>query len=224
MKPVIGVIDPSHPDSVLLEKAVDALKRSEVIVCPTDTGYAFSANALDIKAIAHVFNLKGRSFNHPIHIAVNNIDEAEKYAQVNEAARFLANRYLPGALTIVMKRRDTIPSLLVAGMDTIGVRIPDNQVIMLLTEMTGFPLTTTSANISGKPGAYNIEEMQAQLGAELKNIAVVLDQGAISSKEVSTVVDISLYPPQLIRQGKISWIDIREGLKRFDPPDTGKKG
>jgi L-threonylcarbamoyladenylate synthase len=159
-----------------------------------------------------VFQLKGRVYSNPIHIAVRTLEEAENYAYVNDAARYLAKRYLPGALTLVMKKKDTIPSLLVAGYDTIGIRIPANDIILKLVQLTGKPLTTTSANISGKPGTYTVDEVIAQMGETLEQVGMVLDYGPIRIREVSTIVDVNASPPQLIRQGKISWIDIRESL------------
>lgn len=212
----IGKISVTPFDSAILERAAKLILKGEVIVCPTDTGYAFSANALDVRAIAKVFQLKGRSFNNPIHVAVMNMEEADKYAYVNEAARYLARRFLPGALTIVLKKRETIPSLLVAGMNTIGIRVPKNEAILKLVEMTGKPLTTTSANISGKPGTYAVEEVVAQLGPDIDKVAMILDEGPIKVREVSTIVDLDASPPQLIRQGKISWLEIHHSLKQFE--------
>jgi L-threonylcarbamoyladenylate synthase len=215
MKTKIEKIDAASPDDRILERAVRLLNRGEVVVCPTDTGYAFSANALDTRAITRVFHLKGRAYSNPIHIAVSSIAEAEKYAHMNEAARYLAVHYLPGALTLVLKRKELIPSMLVAGLDTVGIRIPDNRVILRLLEMIGHPLTTTSANISGRPGTYSIEEVVAQLGESIGDVAMILDQGPLKMRELSTIVDLAASPPQLIRQGRISWLEIREVLKMY---------
>jgi L-threonylcarbamoyladenylate synthase len=219
MKTKIEKIDAINPDSQILERAVKLINRGEVLVCPTDTGYAFSANALDTRAVARVFHLKGRAYSNPIHVAVSSIAEVEKYAYVTEAARYLAGRYLPGALTLVLKKKETVPSMLVAGLDTVGIRIPDNKIILRLAEMTGHPLTTTSANISGKPGTYSIEEVVAQLGDNLPQVAMILDQGPLKMRELSTIVDLTVSPPQLIRQGRISWLEIREALNLLHNPD-----
>jgi len=216
MKTKIEKIDAANPDETVLQNAVKLIKKGEVVVCPTDTGYAFSANALDTRAITRVFHLKGRSYSNPIHIAVGSIAEVDKYAVVTEAARYLAGRYLPGALTLVLKKKETIPPLLVAGLDTVGIRIPDNRVILQLVEMTGCPLTTTSANISGKPGTYTVEEVKAQLGENIQQVSMVLDQGPIKTRELSTIIDLTTSPPELIRQGRISWLDLREVLKMFN--------
>jgi len=214
----IETIDAYNPDFRILEQAARLIARGEVLVCPTDTGYAFSANGLDPKAVARVFNLKGRSYANPIHVTVSSIEEAGKYAHINEAARHLASRFLPGALTLVLPKKETIPAMLVAGRDTIGIRVPDNRVILSLAEMTALPLTTTSANISGQPAPYTAEEVVEQLGEAIDNIALILDQGLLATRELSTIVDLTVSPPQLIRQGRVSWLEIREVLKLLRSP------
>ncbi|HJX12524.1 MAG TPA: L-threonylcarbamoyladenylate synthase [Dehalococcoidales bacterium] len=219
MKTRIEKVDAANPDTGLLWRAARLILRGGVVVCPTDTGYAFAANALDTRAIARVFHLKGRSFSNPIHVAVSSIDTAERYAHVDEAARYLAGHYLPGALTLVLPKKEVVPSLLVAGLDTVGIRIPDNPVILKLADMVDRPLTTTSANISGKPTPYTAEEVLEQLGENVKDVAMVLDQGPLQGRELSTIVDLTVSPPQLIRQGRVSWLELREVLKRFQNPE-----
>jgi L-threonylcarbamoyladenylate synthase len=219
MKTKIEKIDVTNPDEKILERAANLINKGGVIVCPTDTGYAFSANALDARAVAKVFHLKGRSYSNPIHVAVSSIAEAEKYAYVTDAARHLAARYLPGALTLVLKKRGNISSMLVAGLNTVGIRVPDNRIILRLAEMTGRPLTATSANVSGKPGTYSVGEVTAQLGENIEQVALVLDQGPLKMRELSTIVDLDASPPQLIRQGRISWLEVREVLKMLHDAD-----
>lgn len=219
MKEVFIKVDPFNPDADVIERAARLINRGEVVVCPTDTGYAFAANALDTRAIARVFDLKGRSFSNPIHVAVGSIEEAEKYADINDVSRYLADHFLPGALTIILPRREIIPPMLVAELDTIGIRIPDNNVILRLARVAGKPLTTTSANISGRPTPYTVEEITGQLGNNIWKVALVLDQGLIKTREVSTIVDLSVSPPQLVRQGLVSWLEIHEVLNRFKSPE-----
>jgi L-threonylcarbamoyladenylate synthase len=215
----IEKVDADNPDIKILERAAKLIAKGGVIVCPTDTGYAFSVNALDSRAVAKVFALKGRAFSNPIHIAVGSIEEAGNYAHVDEAARYLAGHYLPGALTLVLKKKEIVPSLLVAGLNTVGIRIPDNKIMLSLVAKVSKPLTTTSANISGKPTPYAVEEITAQLGDSIQNVAMILDQGPLARRDLSTIVDLSVSPPQLIRQGRISWLDIREVLNRIQKPD-----
>jgi L-threonylcarbamoyladenylate synthase len=215
VKPKVVKIDPAAPDEEALRQADRLIKRGGVIVCPTDTGYAFTASALDTRAVARVFQLKGRSYANPIHVAVGSIDEAEKYAHITKAARYLAGHYLPGALTLVLKKRENVPAMLVAGLDTIGIRVPDNRAMLRLAEIAGLPLTTTSANISGRPPTYSVEEVAAQLGERIDAVSLILDQGPLKVRELSTIVDLTVSPPQLIRQGRISWLELREVLQRL---------
>ncbi len=154
----IEVVNANKPSLQILRRAARLIAKGKVIVCPTDTGYALTANALDLKAVVRVFNLKGRSYSNPIHVAVGSLEAAEKYAYINKAAQYLARSFLPGALTLVLPKKEIIPSLLVAGRDTIGIRIPDNRVILTLAAMTDLPLTATSANISGEPTPYSVQE------------------------------------------------------------------
>ena len=207
-------VDSVNPDPKLLRQAAELIVAGEVLVCPTDTGYAFAANAIDEKAIARVFKLKGRSFANPVHVAVSSIEHAEKYAQVDDVARQLAKQFLPGALTMVLLKKEVVPDVLVAGLKTVGIRIPDNKVILNLARMSQLPITTTSANISGKPTPYAVPEIIAQMGKDIQNISLILDQGTISPPELSTIVDLTASPPRLLRQGRISWGGIQKVLQR----------
>jgi len=209
----LEMIDANEPDEQILKRASELILQGEVIVCPTDTGYAFSANALDPGAITKVFNLKGRSFANPIHVAVSSIEETVKYAQLNETAQHLAHYFLPGALTLVLPRKQVIPAMLVGGRDTIGIRIPDNKIILGLTAMCGLPLTTTSANVSGEPTPYSVKEILGQLGENIEKVALILDQGTLESLGLSTIIDLTVDPPQVLRQGLIGREEISDVLK-----------
>ena len=209
----VEAINANRPSARILKRAARLITRGKVIVCPTDTGYALAANALDARAVVKVFSLKGRSYSNPIHVAVNSIEAAGKYAYLNQAALHLARHFLPGALTLVLPKKEIIPSLLVAGRDTIGVRIPDNKVILELAALTALPLTATSANISGQPTPYSVAEVIEQLGEVVKGVALIIDQGTLPIRELSTIVDLTVSPPQLIRQGRVSWLELRRVLQ-----------
>ena len=215
----IEVINANKPSSRLLKRAARLIAKGKVLVCPTDTGYALAANALDAKAVVKAFNLKGRVYSNPIHIAVSSTEAAEKYAHWNKAAEHLTCNFLPGALTLVLPKKEIIPPLLVAGRDTIGVRIPDNRVILDLAAMTNLPLTATSANISGQPTPYSVPEVIEQLGEAVENVALILDQGPLPVRGLSTIVDLTVSPPQLIRQGRVSWLELRRTLQSLPDSD-----
>ena len=215
----IEVIKADKPSSRVLKRAARLIAKGKVIVCPTDTGYALAANALDAKAIVKVFNLKGRAYSNPIHVAVSSMEAAGKYAHLNKTAEHLARSFLPGALTLVLPKKEIIPPLLVAERDTIGIRIPDNKVILDLAAMTALPITATSANISGQPTPYSVQEVVHQLGETIENVALILDQGPLPVHGLSTIVDLTVSPPQLIRQGRVSWLELRQALQSLQDPD-----
>lgn len=204
----VRVIDGQNPDIKVLEEAASLIIKGYILVCPTDTGYAFAANALDTVAIQKVFTLKKRSVDNPIHMAVSEIKEAIKYAHIDKVAKVLAREFLPGALTLVLPRKEIVPALLTGGRDTIGIRIPDNQAILTLARMVDRPLTTTSANISGMATTYTVKEIIDQLGDSISQIALILDQGLLPSIGTSTIVDLTIKPPQILRQGRIGESEI----------------
>jgi len=213
---IVRFVKGQNPDIKALDEAASLILKGEVLVCPTDTGYAFATNALDIVAIQKVFALKKRPLDNPIHMAVSRINDAENYAYVDEITKILAQEFLPGALTLVLPRREVVPSLLTGGRDTIGIRIPDNKTILALSGMTGRPLTTTSANISGRPTPYTIKEIMDQLGDSISQVALILDQGSIPSVGTSTVLDLTVKPPQILRQGLISESEIFKILRSME--------
>lgn len=209
----IQVVNVNNPDTQILERAALLISKGEVLVCPTDTCYIFAANALDPSVITKVFALKGRSYLNPIHVAVSSIEEAEKYAYMSKIAKTLARSFLPGALTLVLPKKEIMPSLLVGGRHTVGIRIPDNRIILELVAMTNVPLTATSANISGSPTPYTTREVMNQLGQAIKHVSLVLDQGSLYPLVTSTVVDLTTTPPHIVREGRIT----REELRRLLP-------
>jgi L-threonylcarbamoyladenylate synthase len=172
---------------------------------PTDTTYALAANALDEKAIDGVFQIKGRDYSKPIHVIVRDIEQAAQYVAVGDIARLVAQDFLPGALTLVLPQLadSGIPPLLVAGANTLGVRIPDHPVCKALSAALLFPVTTTSANRSGMPNTYSVEAVQEQLGTDFDKIDLTLDVGQLDSSSVSTVIAIEGESVKLIREGAI---------------------
>jgi len=213
VKVKVAVIDGDSPDRRVLREAAGLINAGEVIVCPTDTGYALAADALDTAAVTKVFTLKGRDFAKPVHVAVGSLMEAGKYAVLNRDAERLARRFLPGALTLVLPRREVVPALLVGGRATVGIRVPDNRAMLALAALTGVPLTATSANQSGQPAPYDSREVAAQLLKMPEGVAMVLDQGRLPVRGLSTIVDLSVALPRLLRPGLISWEEIQAVLR-----------
>lgn len=194
------------------------LQTGGVVLYPTDTTYALAVNALDANAVDRIFQLKGRDYSKPIHVIVQDIEQAAQYVEVNEIARQIAPQFLPGGLTIVLplKSDSAIPSLLVAGAGTLGVRIPDQPVCAALSQALDFPVTTTSANRSGMPNTYTIESVAQQLGTDFNQIDLALDGGQIDGGGVSTVISIDGDAVTLIREGVIPFATITDFVNTID--------
>lgn len=178
-----------------IEKAIKALERGEIIVYPTDTLYAIGANIFDEKAISKVYKIKKRPLNAPLSITVSSIDEIGKFAEMNEIAYKIAKKFLPGKLTIVLKKKDIIPSYI--SKDKIAIRVPKNKIALKLAQK--FPITATSANLHTGEEPRNIHIARKQLG---KNIYMYIDAGELPGIP-STIVDLSEGKIKILREGAI---------------------
>lgn len=188
-----------------LKAALRVLREGGLIVYPTDTLYALGCDATREVAVKRVFEAKKRPLDKPLPIAVADMRMLERYAYLHEQAKILAERFLPGALTMVLKKKN-LPEVLTSGLDMVAVRIPANEAALELIGKFGRPVITTSANLSGSPPPVTVEEIPESLGA-----AVALDQGRLGGRVPSTIVafDRGL---KIIREGKISKEDILEAL------------
>ncbi len=205
----------NHPVSApgALPEAVYALEKGGVIVYPTDTLYGLGADALSDSAVAQIYAVKGRDEKKPVHAIVADMQMAARYGYVNDAARMLAERFLPGPLTLVMQKKPGIETGIAKGMDTIGIRIPDNDFCRRLVEGFGGPITTTSANLAGMMPQRTVHLIEEQLGDAVRHIACAIDAGEIPARAPSTVVDCSGDTPVILREGAIPATDIFACLK-----------
>lgn len=192
-----------------ISKAITALKNGNIIVYPTDTLYGLGADIYNTDAVRKIFEIKNRSLENPLPVAVSNINELEKIAFLNKESYILAKRFLPGRLTLVLKKRSIVPDIVTAGISKVAVRIPKNKVALELLSKFG-PLTATSANIHGKKTPVIIKEISMQF--KQKDICVYLDIGRVAGKP-STIVDASEKDIKLIRIGAISDKEILDAIQ-----------
>jgi L-threonylcarbamoyladenylate synthase len=190
-----------------LKLAAEVIQSGGLVVYPTDTLYGLACDALNKEAIARVFKVKKRPISNPLPIAVNDLKMLEKYAFVDERAEKIAKRFLPGALTIILKKK-ALPDILTSGLDSIAIRIPDNKTALKLIGYSGVPITTTSANISGKEPPISVEEVIEQI----KDIDVILDYGGLESRLPSTILDLT-GKPKILREGKIPKAEVMRALE-----------
>jgi L-threonylcarbamoyladenylate synthase len=181
--------------------ARDVLRAGGVVAIPTDTVYGIAV-ALDTPGgIERLFEVKRRPLDKSIALLIDDVGQAEALALVGDAARVLADACWPGGLTLVLRQRADVPfpSVLTGGAATIGLRVPAHDAPRAIARAVG-PLPTTSANVSGQPEAPDAAAVQAQLGAAIE---LVLDGGPSRSAAASTVVDVSIERPRILRAGAI---------------------
>lgn len=196
-----------------IEYIAKALKREGVVVLPTDTSYGMAANATSTEAINNVYKVKNRTKNKPLSIIVKNIDQARKYSVVDERTIKLFNKYFPGKLTIIVKKKDILPENLTGGSKLVGLRIPDCKIIEKVMIKIDFPITATSANISGGKEPYSVEEIAKQYKDSKNKPDLVVDSGNLPKNKPSTIVDLSDNKIKLIRSGPINFKDVVNTLK-----------
>jgi len=189
-----------------LETAAAAIRNGGLVVIPTDTLYGLASSPFDALAIARLFDAKGRDAAQALPLIAADLDQVvEKIGALPARARRLAERYWPGPLTIVVPAPPQIVSAATGGTGRIGVRVPNHPVAVELCRLTGFPITATSANVSGRPASADPDEVVKGLGEMQAAIAVMLDSGATPGGPASTIVDVSEDEPRLVRAGAISW-------------------
>lgn len=181
-----------------------------LIIYPTDTAYGLGANALDEMAVKKVYDVKGRDFSKPTHVVVTDWKMINQLTFTNKASKLLYEKFLPGLLTIILPKKKIVPDTLTSGFPTIGVRIPNNQVTKALSNHLSFPYTTPSANKSGGKTPYSVEEVAKEL--ELEKIDLILDAGKLPTVLPSTMIDLSVSPPKLFREGQIKKVELEKIL------------
>lgn len=180
-------------------EALNALKKGEPIVYPTDTLYALGADIYNKNAVKKIFDIKQRPYSIPLPVAVPSIQAIETIAYMNDIAYKISNKFLPGTLTIILKKKSIVPDTITSGTDTIAVRIPNHSIALHLLSEFG-PLTVTSANIHHQETQGTIIDIRKQLR---NDIAIWLNDGKLVMVP-STIIDLSSKIPKIIRQGLIT--------------------
>ena len=184
-----------------INRAITILKDGGVVAFPTDTVYGVGVDPFQPDAVRKLYQIKGRPIDKPIPILVGSVNDVERVAQ-NLPSTFsqLAEQFWPGELTLIVEAK-SLPPEVTAGGNTVGVRMPDHPLALALLQRFGGAIATTSANKSDEPPATSAEEVQADLGPL---VGIILDGGETETKIASTVLDLSVSPPQIRRDGGIS--------------------
>ncbi len=184
----------------------------DVFVYPTDTCYGIGCSALDETALKRVYEAKGRDFNKPVNLMVDSLEMMEHYGELSPTAGKLAETFLPGDFTLLLPRKDVLPSFVNPDQELIGLRIPDHTFCLALVETIGAPVVTTSANVAGQPETYSLPDILQAFGEDNTNIDLVFDGGVLKKNPPSTIVKVIGDSWEIVRQGRIRPEDIEKAL------------
>jgi L-threonylcarbamoyladenylate synthase len=193
-------IDALAPDTASIADAVAVLERGGVVAFPTETFYGLGVAALDASAVRHLFLLKGRPESRPILVLIDDPGQIDRFALLTITARELIARHWPGALTLVLPAREVVPPALTGGTGTIGVRQPGHAVARALAAALHAPVTAPSANLTGgTPPTLAAQVLDVFEG----RIDLILDAGPTAGGPPSTVLDVTVDPPRVLREGAV---------------------
>jgi len=193
-------VDPLVPDATTIADAAAVLESGGIVAFPTETFYGLGVAALDGSAVQRLFAVKGRPESRPILVLVDDPRRIESFALLTTAARELIVRHWPGALTLVVAARDVVPPALTAGTGTIGIRQPAHAVARALVAALGAPVTAPSANLTGHAPPTRADQVRDVFD---DRIDLILDGGPTPGGLPSTVLDVTVDPPRLLREGAV---------------------
>jgi len=203
-------IDPLKPDKETLTKISKILREGGIIAFPTETFYGLGVDARQEAAVEKIFRIKGRNVRNPVSVIVDSEEEViPLVAEIPEAARFLMKKFWPGPLTLVFCAAPPVSSHLTGGTGKIGIRVSSHPIARLLAAGLAGPLTATSANLSGEPECSSAEAVIRTLG-DLPD--AVIDGGPTPGGSGSTILDVTVAPPRILREGAIPGDLIRDAL------------
>jgi L-threonylcarbamoyladenylate synthase len=203
-----------HPDPDAIEVAAAIIRGSGVVAFPTETVYGLGADALTPAAVSKIFEAKDRPPDNPIIVHVSGKSDLDKVAaEVPPVAKSLIDKFWPGPLTLLFKRRTAVPDITVAGLDTVAVRMPRHAVALSLIRASRTPIAAPSANVSGSPSPTTAQHVFSDLKGKIE---LILDGGESNIGVESTVLDITCDPPVVLRPGGTPVEEIESAIGRVN--------
>ena len=183
-----------------LEEVIHVLENDGVIIFPTDTVYGIGCNCFSEKGIEAIFQAKNRARNKPINVLTDSVDKMKEIGNINSKEEKLITRYMPGALTIIVDKKEKVPNVLTAGLDTVGVRIPKNDIALKILKEYPYPVATTSANVSGEDAGIKVEDFKEYFDGL---VDIIIDGGETEIQIASTIVRVEDEAIKVLREGSI---------------------
>lgn len=210
MSRILKVESDLNKDLDAIEQGVEVIVKGGIVAYPTETYYGLGVNAYDEKAVKKIFEIKGRSLKKPILVIIGDRDQLfELIEKPPLHLEKLIDRFWPGPLTIILRASPKLPDILLGDTGKIGIRISSHIVARNLSLRANFPITSTSANISGKQILTNALDIMREWG---NRIDLILDGGTLKNSRGSTIIDISENHLLLIREGDTPFKDIEDVL------------
>ena len=210
-------IDPKNIDYKVIKEAADIINRGGTVVFPTETVYGIGADALNDEAVDKIFKAKGRPQDNPLIVHIAQLDEIYSLVkEVPEEARILAEKFWPGPLTIILYKKDIVPDKITAGLNTVALRMPENEIALALIKESKKPIAAPSANTSGRPSPTLASHVVEDL---MGKVDMVIDGGSTYIGLESTVLDMTSSLPMILRPGGVTKEDIESVLGEccYDP-------
>ncbi|MDO5590041.1 MAG: L-threonylcarbamoyladenylate synthase [Lachnospiraceae bacterium] len=202
METIIKKVKKGQLDRESMEMAGAILKRGGLVAFPTETVYGLGADALNEKAAEKIYAAKGRPSDNPLIVHITNLDALEKIAiNIPKETKAIADAFWPGPLTMIFEKSDVVPLGTTGGLNTVAVRMPSDEVAAALIDAGGGYIAAPSANTSGRPSPTMAEHVEEDLAGR---IDMILDGGPVSIGLESTILDMTVTPPMILRPGAIT--------------------
>ncbi len=203
-------VNPEHPNQAIIQTAAQIIQNGGLVAFPTETVYGLGADALNQNAVLALFEAKKRPLDNPPIIHIADTSEVYKLAQeIPKKAELIMKKFWPGPLTLIFKRSTMIPNVTVAGLDTVAIRMPKHKVALALIKQSKCPIAAPSANLASKPSPTNAKHVYEDLNGR---IDAILDGGPTNIGVESTVLDLSVDPPMVLRPGGTTFEALKQVL------------
>lgn len=199
-------------DTQILNKLAINIKNGAVGIFPTDTVYGIGCNAFNENAINTLFKLKNRDYSKPISVLISDLKFLNDLLEsISNEEKKLIKEFWPGALTIIFKKKNTVSNLLTANLDTIGIRMPNDELCLELLKYSNIPIATTSANVSGMSAGTSVSEFYNTFN---NKVDFIIDNGNSNIGNASTIVQVIDGIPHILREGSITKEQIEAALRK----------